>query len=252
MIVELIVERFNYAIVIVLMMLGLYILFSTGNLVKKLVGLTVFQTSVFLLYISIGKVAGGQPPILEAHHGGGHGESHYEETVTPHGEADSKPVDHSAADHESGETANQAAASPDEAVEAAPDPAAASDELATVEGALVENAPIEEGAGESAEEHEADGAAGPADATLADAADAALEPEAPATAARENDAVPRESAGPRYSNPLPHVLILTAIVVGVATLSVGLALVVRIREVYGTIEDDAISRADYERMAGAS
>ena len=38
-----------------------------------------------------------------------------------------------------------------------------------------------------------------------------------------------------YSNPLPHVLILTAIVVGVATLAIGLALVVRIREVYGTI-----------------
>ena len=48
-----------------------------------------------------------------------------------------------------------------------------------------------------------------------------------------------------YSNPLPHVLILTAIVVGVATLSVGLALVVRIREAYGSIEDDTIAEADY-------
>jgi multicomponent Na+:H+ antiporter subunit C len=44
----------------------------------------------------------------------------------------------------------------------------------------------------------------------------------------------------RYSNPLPHVLILTAIVVGVATLALGLALVVRIREAYGTIEEDEI------------
>ena len=43
-----------------------------------------------------------------------------------------------------------------------------------------------------------------------------------------------------YSNPLPHVLILTAIVVGVATTSLGLALVVRINEEYGTIEDDDI------------
>ena len=43
-----------------------------------------------------------------------------------------------------------------------------------------------------------------------------------------------------YSNPLPHVLILTAIVVGVATLALGLALVVRIREAYGTIEEDEI------------
>ncbi|EXI87058.1 MAG: Multiple resistance and pH homeostasis protein C [Candidatus Accumulibacter regalis] len=43
-----------------------------------------------------------------------------------------------------------------------------------------------------------------------------------------------------YSNPLPHVLILTAIVVGVATLALGLALAVRIREEYGTIEEDEI------------
>ena len=56
MIVEFIAERFNYAVVIVLMMTGLYVLFSTGNLVKKLVGLTVFQTSVFLLYIHILKL----------------------------------------------------------------------------------------------------------------------------------------------------------------------------------------------------
>ena len=43
-----------------------------------------------------------------------------------------------------------------------------------------------------------------------------------------------------YSNPLPHVLILTAIVVGVATLALGLALVVRIKDAYGTIEEDEI------------
>ena len=43
-----------------------------------------------------------------------------------------------------------------------------------------------------------------------------------------------------YSNPLPHVLILTAIVVGVATTALGLALVVRIRDAYGTVEDDEI------------
>ena len=49
-----------------------------------------------------------------------------------------------------------------------------------------------------------------------------------------------------YSNPLPHVLILTAIVVGVATLSVGLALIVRIREVYGTIEADEVREIDMQ------
>lgn len=47
-----------------------------------------------------------------------------------------------------------------------------------------------------------------------------------------------------YSNPLPHVLILTAIVVGVATTALGLALVVRIKEAYGTIEEDDIHKQD--------
>ncbi|NNG14418.1 MAG: cation:proton antiporter subunit C [Gammaproteobacteria bacterium] len=47
-----------------------------------------------------------------------------------------------------------------------------------------------------------------------------------------------------YSNPLPHVLILTAIVVGVATTALGLALVVRIKEAYGTIEEDDIHNQD--------
>ncbi|MEP7283725.1 MAG: cation:proton antiporter subunit C, partial [Rubrivivax sp.] len=47
-----------------------------------------------------------------------------------------------------------------------------------------------------------------------------------------------------YSNPLPHVLILTAIVVGVATVALGLALVVRIREAYDTIEEDEILALD--------
>ncbi|HEX6317573.1 MAG TPA: cation:proton antiporter subunit C [Burkholderiales bacterium] len=56
-----------------------------------------------------------------------------------------------------------------------------------------------------------------------------------------------------YSNPLPHVLILTAIVVGVATLALGLAIVVRIREAYGSIEEDEIlarDRAGDESAAG--
>ena len=50
-----------------------------------------------------------------------------------------------------------------------------------------------------------------------------------------------------YSNPLPHVLMLTAIVVGVATLALGLALVVRIREAYGTVEEDELQRMDREQ-----
>ncbi len=53
-----------------------------------------------------------------------------------------------------------------------------------------------------------------------------------------------ESGVVLYSNPLPHVLILTAIVVGVATTALGLALVVRINEAYGTIEEDEIHNQD--------
>ena len=106
---------YNYWIFIFLMMVGFYILISRRNLVKKIVGLNIFQTSVFIFYISMGKIIGGTAPII-------------------------------------------------------------------VEGA--------------------------------------------------QDQV--------YSNPLPHVLILTAIVVGVSVTAVGLALVVRIKEAYGTIEADEI------------
>ena len=147
--VEFILERANYWAIIGLMMIGLYITFEATNLIKRLVGLSIFQTSVFLLYITLGKVAGGTAPILLSedlsHHGDDTGHaSEAVETVTHHG----------------GEAATH----------------------------LVHT----------------------------------------------------------YSNPLPHVLILTAIVVGVATLSVGLALVVRIREAYGTIEADDIRARDIE------
>ena len=108
---------YNYWIVIFLMMTGFYVVIASGNLVKKIIGLNLFQASVFILYISAGKVSGGGAPILR------------------------------------------------EGIET-------------------------------------------------------------------------------YSNPLPHVLILTAIVVGGATTALGLALVVRIREAYGTAEEADIHRQD--------
>lgn len=115
--IDIIVGHYNYWIVILLMMAGFYTVISRGNLIKKITGLNIFQVSVFLLYISIGYVDKGTPPII-------------------------------------------------------------------AEGYTV------------------------------------------------------------YSNPLPHVLILTAIVVGVATTALGLALVVRIKEAYGTIEEDEIHDQD--------
>ena len=56
---------YNYWIVILLMMTGFYVVISSGNLVKKIIGLNVFQASVFILYISVGKMAGGRVPILQ-------------------------------------------------------------------------------------------------------------------------------------------------------------------------------------------
>ena len=109
----------NYWMVVVLMMTGFYIVIAHNNLVKKIVGLNIFQVSVFVFYITMAKVKGGTAPIL-------------------------------------------------------------------AEGIEI------------------------------------------------------------YSNPLPHVLILTAIVVGVATTALGLALVVRIHDAYGTIEDDEIEARESE------
>ena len=106
-------SHFSYAVTVFLMVAGLFIVIARGNLIKQLVGLGIFQTSVYLLYIAPGKLIGGTAPII----------------------------------------------------------------------------------GEQFK---------------------------------------------IYSNPLPHVLILTAIVVGVATLALGLALAVRIREAYGSIEEDDI------------
>ncbi|MCF6356156.1 MAG: cation:proton antiporter subunit C [Candidatus Polarisedimenticolaceae bacterium] len=112
------IDHYNYWVVIFLMMVGLYTVISRGNLIKKIIGLNIFQVAVFFLYISVGTVEGGAAPIL-------------------------------------------------------------------TEGIEL------------------------------------------------------------YSNPLPHVLILTAIVVGVAMTALALALVVRIKEAYGTIEEDEIHELDH-------
>jgi multicomponent Na+:H+ antiporter subunit C len=110
---------YNYWVFVVLLMIGLYAVIAKPNLMKKLLGLSIFQAAVFLLYITMDKVDGGTAPIIQP---------------------------------------------------------GAVDQL--------------------------------------------------------------------YSNPLPQVLILTAIVVGISTIALGLAVVVRIFEAYGTIEDDEIQQAD--------
>jgi len=112
-----ILSHINYWAAIVLAAIGLYAVVARANLIKKLIGLSLFQTAVFLLFITIGKVTGGTAPIMDA-------------------------------------------------------------------------------------------------------------------------------AYEIYSNPLPHVLILTAIVVSVSTLAVGLALAIAIKREYGTVEEDDIHAED--------
>lgn len=114
-------HHYNYQIVVLLMMAGLYIVISTRSYLKKVIGLNLFQTSVIIFYISLAKVRDGIAPIIE-------------------------------------------------------------------------------------------------------------------------DGVPVEG----YTNPLPHVLMLTAIVVGVSTTAVGLGLIVRIHETYGSVEEDEIVQREFD------
>jgi multicomponent Na+:H+ antiporter subunit C len=166
----------HYWVVIVLMMIGLYIVIARDNLVKKIMGLNIFQVSVIMFYVALGKVKGGTAPIItgtfDDHHGdAGHGDAAHGAADAGHGAAD---AGHGAVD--------------------------------TVCWDMV--CP--------------DGLYGMWSATE------------------------QACACGAYSNPLPHVLMLTAIVVGVATTALGLALVVRIQEAYGTVEEDDIARIDQE------
>ncbi len=56
-------SRYNYWMAIILMLIGLYALIAKQNLVKKIIGLNIFQTAIFLFYISIAEVSGGTAPI---------------------------------------------------------------------------------------------------------------------------------------------------------------------------------------------
>ncbi len=62
---EFILAKYNYWIYVAIMMIGFYAVIAKGNLIKKIIGLNIFQTSVFLLFISIGKVEGGKVPIYQ-------------------------------------------------------------------------------------------------------------------------------------------------------------------------------------------
>lgn len=252
--IEFIAARYNYWIVIVLMMTGLYVVFARGNLVKKIVGLNVFQTSVFIFYITIGKIAGGTAPIYvggELDHGGGAGAGHgnpadggnaqghvplhdapgaLDAPAQPIGESDPVEGLHSKIENISADVATN-------------DLKAALDDLEPADGGET-NVSLHDDAGKIANDTLAN--LQKPDAATFDVAGGAA-PEAVDHTADIANALGDAGHGLGeviYTNPLPHVLILTAIVVGVATTAVGLALAVRIREAYGSIEEDELEALD--------
>ncbi len=207
---QFVLDHYNYWVIILLMMGGLYILFESQNLIKRLVGLSIFQTSVIVLYVTLGKVASGTAPIYidTGDHGGDHGEADAGHAATSAGHGVEQHADdaHGVAEHAAEAHGEVHDVDAHDIVEAGADLAKTSAEHVGEAAHAVVEAGV--------------------DLHAADAAHPVAEV--------------------IYSNPLPHVLMLTAIVVGVATLSVGLALVVRIREAYGTIEMDDVNTADLE------
>lgn len=232
-----IAERYNYWIFIVLMMIGLYTVISRGNLIKKIVGLNIFQTSVFIYYISVGKIAGGTAPIIV-------GGEHEIETAGEAAHAEVAPAIPESPPQPSGEALH---AAPFEAVEGLQtndlsEAVADAEPGAIVGGESLHAAPTANPPLSGSEERIL--TVPPPTSQTAPAFEIAP----PADAAHHAAANPFEALHPAaeiiYTNPLPHVLILTAIVVGVATTAVGLALAVRIREAYGSIEEDELEAAD--------
>lgn len=170
---------YNYWVVIFLMMTGFYIVIARGNLIKTIIGLNIFQISVVLLYVTMGKISGGKgAPIMPMDAGHGHDHDNHGHEEAPH---------HAAEDGH-------------DAVSQIPSSFGETESATQLAG-------FEDVAGEHAE-------------------------------------VVSHAAEAMYSNPLPSVLMLTAIVVGVATTALALALTVRIREEYGTIEEDEILELD--------
>ena len=217
--VEQVLGLYNYWIVIFLMMTGFYIVIARSNLIKTVIGLNIFQISVILLYVSMGKISGGTAPIVPpalvshghsevshgAHDHGDHG-SHEHATAAAHddhGESHGHNDDHQHED-DHGEHSNDG-----------------------------ENDHSNDGEDDDSGEH----AGGGHDDHANESGDASKDGHSNSDSETGHGKV-------IYSNPLPSVLMLTAIVVGIATTALALALIVRIREDYGTIEEDEILELD--------
>lgn len=78
-----IAARFNYWIYIILMLIGLWAMISKVNLVKKIIGMNIFQTAIILFYVSIGAKKGATIPILDVHGPGGDHAVHAVDYINP-------------------------------------------------------------------------------------------------------------------------------------------------------------------------
>ncbi|MEZ6188956.1 MAG: cation:proton antiporter subunit C [Planctomycetota bacterium] len=205
-------QSFNYLIYVLLMMIGLYAAIAKQNVIKKVIGLSLFQTGIFIFYISLGVVHRGVAPIG----------------------VDAPTRFHNAFAYlaaQEGETEAPAIERAEAAVEAVFHPA--------------------HGEGHD-DGHHVDPEA---PETLKHALEAAGEALSEEQVAQLEELVRRDrlivdgEVRP-YTNPLPHVLILTAIVVSVSTLAVALAIIVWIRREFGTLEDDELAELELEAAAG--
>ena len=64
-----IVADYNYWIYILLMMIGLYAMLAKNNLIKKVIGMSIFQTAIIIFYVSIGANEHATIPIIAHGHG---------------------------------------------------------------------------------------------------------------------------------------------------------------------------------------
>jgi multicomponent Na+:H+ antiporter subunit C len=64
-----VIAKYNYWVVVLLVMIGLYAMIAKNNLVKKIIGMNIFQTAIILFYISIGAKKGATIPIIFGEHG---------------------------------------------------------------------------------------------------------------------------------------------------------------------------------------
>ncbi len=87
-----IIDKYNYWLYIILMMIGLYAMIAKNNLVKKIIGMNIFQTSIILFYVSIGYKKGATIPIIQHASDGGHGG--HEAVAAIHAAAYINPLPH--------------------------------------------------------------------------------------------------------------------------------------------------------------